>query len=221
MTAAMDSTLQARLDKIVGVRAMSTNGNIVIPGSVTELVAVVRACAESATPFAVTSSKATSPASDTAAVMIGVEKLNDVSVDQLALICHAQAGASLESLRAAVSAAGLSVVGLAGNALAETVGGLVARGEIARRSVTGIEMVLPTGDHLEPRAVLKDVAGYDLAAAALGAMGRHVVVVAVDFRLEPTGAATPAAPPRGEATLASGPALDAAFDPQGLLRPGH
>ncbi|MBV8444649.1 MAG: FAD-binding oxidoreductase, partial [Candidatus Dormibacteraeota bacterium] len=89
-------------------------------------------------------------------------------------------------------------------------------GEVPRRSLCGVEAVVPGGELVRfGGGVLKDVVGYDLPALLLGSMGRLAVIVAVTFRLEPAAARTPAPPPPG--AIGDLDLVTAAFDPHGLL----
>jgi FAD/FMN-containing dehydrogenase len=111
------------------------------------------------------------------------------------------------------------VVGLGAETGSAHVGTLIARGDVPRRTLAGIEAVLTTGETVKAGgAMLKDVVGYDLLAALLGSAGRLAIIVAVTFRLEPAAARTPTSKPPG--ARAWQPALADAFDPKGLLRSG-
>ena len=84
----------------------------------------------------------------------------------------------------------LAVVGLGAETGSGHVGTLVARGEVPRRSLSGVEAVLSTGEAVKAGgAALKDVVGYDLIAALLGSAGRLAIIAAVTFRLEPAAGA--------------------------------
>ena len=88
-----------------------------------------------------------------------------------------------------------------------------------RRSLTGVEAVLPTGEAVGfGGSVLKDVVGYDLPAVLLGSMGRLAVILAVSFRLEPQHAKTPVAQALGAEAAGAHAMLVRAFDPRGLLQ---
>ncbi len=94
-------------------------------------------------------------------------------------------------------------------------GSLVARGEVPRRSLTGVDAVLPQGELVRlGTAVLKDVVGYDLTSALLGSEGRLAVITAVHLRLAPTGARLPTPDATGPRSVAE---LAAVFDPEGIL----
>ncbi|HEY8675894.1 MAG TPA: hypothetical protein VIO13_08010, partial [Candidatus Dormibacteraeota bacterium] len=110
-------------------------------------------------------------------------------------------------------------VGLGAQTGSGHVGTLMARGDVPRRTLAGVEAVLTTGETVRAGgAMLKDVVGYDLLGALLGSAGRLAIIAAVTFRLEPAAARTPTATPPGARTWQ--PALADAFDPKGLLRSG-
>jgi hypothetical protein len=129
------------------------------------------------------------------------------------------AGATVANLRAAVTGSRLAVVGLGAQTGSGHVGTLMARGDVPRRTLAGVEAVLTTGETVRAGgAMLKDVVGYDLLGALLGSAGRLAIIAAVTFRLEPAAARTPTATPPGARIWQ--PALADAFDPKGLLRSG-
>jgi FAD/FMN-containing dehydrogenase len=93
---------------------------------------------------------------------------------------------------------------------------LIARGEVPRRSLCGIEAVLSTGERVSAGgSVLKDVVGYDLGTVLLGSMGALAIIVAATFRLEPARSRTPVPEPPG--AVPRHELIARAFDPQGLL----
>ena len=148
-----------------------------------------------------------------------MHRLADIQVAAAGLTVRAGAGATVARVRSSVAEARLVVVGLAAETGSIHVGTLVARGEVPRRSLSGVEAVLSTGDAVKAGgAALKDVVGYDLIAALLGSAGRLAVIAAVTFRLEPAAARTATSKPPGTRTWQ--PGLAGAFDPKGLLRSG-
>ncbi len=194
---------------------MTVGENVLAPSSIDEVVAIVRELHESATHFAV-SSGATPASGQT--IVVSVSRLTRVELREASLTLRAEAGATVASLRAAGEKAKLRPVGLPDSVTAEHVGGLIARGEVPRRSVSGIEGVLSTGEVVRTGgSVLKDVVGYDLPALLLGSMGWLAIIVAVTFRVEPAAARTPVSAPAGVTQSGYG-VVRAAFDPQGLLR---
>ena len=108
-------------------------------------------------------------------------------------------------VRSAVAEPKLVVVGLGAETGSVHVGTLVARGEVPRRSMSGVEAVLSNGDAVKAGgAALKDVVGYDLIAVLLGSAGRLAVISAVTFRLEPAAGRTATVEAAGDANLAAG-----------------
>jgi len=209
----MDAALQRRLTTAAGRDAVTPPATVT-PRDRAHAVAVVNVCAEDNVRFRVRSSRDGGVTAPDGGIVLSLERLAAVELHAEALTLRAEAGAPLDVVRATCAAAGLSVVGLGADA--GSAGTLVARGAVPRRSLTGVEALLPTGEVVASGgAVLKDVVGYDLPAVLLGSMGRLAVIVAVTFRLEPQHAVTPVAPPPG----ASAPGLLVrAFDPRGLLQ---
>jgi FAD/FMN-containing dehydrogenase len=209
----MDATLRARIVDLAGEGALQADGSIA-PQEVDQLAHVVRALAELSTPFTI----ASSAGGGDDVVTISVSRMTAVEARAGSLILRAEAGATVDAVRAAAAEHELAVVGLPQPAGAERVGGLIARGLVPRRSVAGVEAVLPTGEQVRTgAAVLKDVVSYDLVALLLGSMGRLAVIAAASFRLEPAGARTPVGAPPGVTQSGSG-LLARAFDPHALLR---
>src|SRR6202043_2463836 len=92
-------------------------------------------------------------------------------------------------------------VGLGADTVSAHVGTLIARGEVPRRSLAGVEAVLSTGEVVKAGgAALKDVVGYDLTATLLGSAGRLAIIAAVTFRLEPAAARPATSKPPGART---------------------
>jgi glycolate oxidase len=207
-----------RFTEIVGAQGVS--GDVVSPPDLGSLAVVALTCHQHDVAIRVTSG---APAAhQTAArggVVISVHRLTDIHVAAPGLTVRAGAGATVAHLREAVTKDHLAVVGLGAQTGSGHVGTLIARGDVPRRALAGVEAVLTTGDTVKAGgAMLKDVVGYDLLAALLGSTGRLAIVAAVTFRLEPAAARTPTAKPPGARTWQ--PALVAAFDPKGLLRSG-
>lgn len=211
-----DDTLE-RLRGAAGATQVDPATATVIPLDHDAAVAVVRVCAEAGTPFAVRSAAASGVTAPGGGVLISLERLTAVEVHAPGMTLRAGAGAPVDAVRAAAAAARLAVVGLGAGALPSTVGSLLARGAVPRRSLTGVEAVLATGETVSAGGgALKDVVGYDVAAVLLGSMGRLAVVLAATFRLEPAGAGSAAGAAPG--VVAADATLARAFDPQGLLR---
>jgi len=192
-----------------------SDGRTLVPASFDEVVATVRELQAAATPFAVSSGES---AAGDGAVVVSVQRLSAIALRAGSLTLRAEAGALVSHVAAAAAGAELAVVGLPANAGARHVGVLVARGEVPRRAIAGIEAVLSTGESVKTGgSVLKDVVGYDLPALLLGSAGRLALITAVTFRLEPAAARTPVAPAPG-VSQSDDSAILRAFDPQGLLR---
>jgi len=213
----MDAILQRRLIEAMGRDAVTPASAVVTPRDHKRAVAAVRVCADGAVPLRVRSSTGGGPTAPDTGIVLSLERLTGVTVHAEGLTLRAEAGAPLDAVRASAAAAGLSVVGLGsepGNA-----GTLIARGAVPRRSLTGVEAVLPTGEVVAfGGAVLKDVVGYDLPAVLLGSMGQLAVILAVTFRLEPQHTRTPVASAPGASAGDRHALLARAFDPQGLLQ---
>ncbi len=213
----VNEELAKRFAEITGAKGVA--GDVVSPPDLGALAAVARICDEQNLGMRVTSGAP--PASDSApsgGIVISLQRLNAIEVAAGGLTVRAGAGATVAHLRDAVAKQKLGVVGLGAQTGSAHVGTVVARGEVARRALAGVEAVLSTGESVKAGgAVLKDVVGYDLLSVMLGSAGRLAVIAAVTFRLEPAAAKTPTAKPPG--AVAWQPALAAAFDPKGLLRP--
>ena len=213
----LQDELLRQLRDAAGAPAVDAATRIVTPGSADAAVAVVRACADTHTPLAVRSSTQSSATAPHDGVLVSLEKLNAVHAHAPGLTLTAGAGAEVDAVRAAAHRAKLAVVGLGAGPLLASVGSLVARGAVPRRSLTGVDAVLTTGETIRfGGASLKDVVGYDVPSLLLGSMGALAVVLSVTFRLEPAAAHTEAAPARG--VVPPDPAIVRAFDPQGLLQ---
>ncbi len=215
----MNDELQQRFVEVVGPGGVT--GDVVSPADVASLVRVAGLCNQQGVPITVTSGAPATPGGtpERGGIILSVSKLAGIDVAAPGLTVRAEAGASVARVRAAVAKEKLVVVGLGADTGSEHVGTLVARGEIPRRSLAGVEAILSTGDAVKAGgAALKDVVGYDLIAALLGSAGRLAVIAAVTFRLEPAAARTATSKPPGTRTWQ--PGLAGAFDPKGLLRPG-
>ena len=214
----MNEDLLKRFTEIVS--AQGVTGDVVSPPDLGSLAVVAHLCNENAIPISLTSgAPSTHQNAPSGGVVLSVHRLNDVVVAGPGLTVRAGAGATVAKVREAVTGERLAVVGLGADTGSGHVGTLIARGDVPRRSLAGIEAVLSTGETVKAGgAMLKDVVGYDLLAALLGSAGRLAIIAAVTFRLEPAAARTPSAKPPG--ARAWEPALADAFDPKRLLRSG-
>jgi FAD/FMN-containing dehydrogenase len=197
------------------------SGDVVSPANVESLVLVAHLCNQHGVPINVTCGAPAAPGGtpERGGIILSVHRLADIELAAPGLTVHAGAGATVAKVRAAVATSRLAVVGLGADTGSAHVGTLVARGEVPRRSLAGVEAVLSTGEAVKAGgAALKDVVGYDLIAALLGSAGRLAIITAVTFRLEPAAARTATSRPPG--TRSWEPGLAGAFDPKGLLRSG-
>lgn len=215
----MNDELAKRFVEVAG--AAGVVGDVVSPADAAALVRVANLCNQQGVPITVASGAPDTPGGppERGGIILSVSKLTGIDVAAPGLTVRAEAGATVAKVRSAVAKEKLAVVGLGAETGSTHVGTLVARGEIPRRSLAGVEAVLSTGDAVKAGgAALKDVVGYDLIAALLGSDGRLAVIAAVTFRLEPAEARTATSRPPGTRTWQ--PGLAGAFDPKGLLRPG-
>ena len=215
----MNDELRARIVEIVSPDGVS--GDVVSPGDGRALALVAHLCNQHGVPMIVTSGTAGASrgAPDRDGIILSVHRLADIQVAAAGLIVRAGAGATVARVRSSVAESRLVIVGLDADTGSTHVGTLVARGEVPRRSLAGVESVLSTGEAVKAGgAALKDVVGYDLIAVLLGSAGRLAIIAAATFRLEPAAGRTATAKPPGTRTWE--PALAGAFDPKGLLRSG-
>ena len=214
----MDPELRHRLAAAVSPSGLTHKGAVVVPATLEAVIAVVRICAATGTAVRVSSGGGGVDAlSPPGGIVLNLGQLRAVKVSAPGLTLRAEAGATVDVVRRAAAQERLDAIGLPEERDATHIGALVARGEVPRRTLCGIEAVLSSGELVSAGgAVLKDVVGYDLASVLLGSMGRLAVIVALSVRLEPAKARTPLAEPPG---AAAGPGvLAGAFDPLGLLR---
>jgi glycolate oxidase len=214
----VNEALARQFGEIVGAQGVA--GDVVSPPDAATLAAVAQLCNRHGLAIAVTSgAPSTHDAAPEGGIVLSVHRLNDIQVSAPGLTVRAGAGATVANLRTAVTGSRLAVVGLGAQTGSGHVGSLMARGDVPRRTLAGVEAVLSTGETVRAGgAMLKDVVGYDLLGALLGSAGRLAIMAAVTFRLEPAAARTPTATPPGARTWQ--PALADAFDPKGLLRSG-
>lgn len=129
-------------------------------------------------------------------VILSLRRLASISdIDRMSGQLTVGAGATLESVQAAVDGSGWEVgIDLASRASA-TIGGMVAtnaggirvlRDGMMRRQVVGIEFVRASGDVVTSmRGLAKDNTGYDLAGLLCGSEGTLGVVTRVTLQLVP------------------------------------
>jgi len=215
----MDAVLRGRLVEIAGAKSVDGDAGTVAPSSAEQVAQVCAACAAAGVRVAVSS---TAPAKGTkapaGAVLVSLGRLDGVEVEADRLVLRAGAGASLGALRRAAEQAGMALVGVPADLADGPIGELVARGSLARRALTGVDAVLSNGDRVRSGgAMLKDVAGYDLAGTLLGSLGRLALITTVTLRLQPRGVPPVDGAPAGIPTPVLGDAVERAFDPQRLL----
>ena len=172
---------------------------MVRPGTVEEVAAVVRRCAETGTAIVPQGGNTGLVGGSVplgGEVVLSLRRFTDLSaVDEVAAQVTAGAGVTLGALQAHAAAAGLAFgVDLAARDSA-TVGGMVAtnagglhllRYGPMRAQVVGVEAVLGDGRivrHLG--GLLKDNTGYDLGGLLCGSEGTLGIVTAVRLRLVP------------------------------------
>ena len=172
---------------------------VVRPADTAEVVAVVRACAEHGTAIV-------PQGGNTGMVGAGVPRGGEVvvsltrlgalgEIDRGSLQVDVGAGVTLAALQAHARRAGLDAAVDFGARDSATAGGLVAtdaggmralRHGTVRARVAGLEAVLADGGVIDRTAgLLKDNAGYDLAALLVGSEGTLALITRVRWRLVP------------------------------------
>ena len=142
----MNDELRARMVEIVTPDGVA--GDVVSPGDVHALALVANLCNQQGVPMIVTSGTAGAPrpASEPDGIILSVHRLADIQVAAAGLTVRAEAGATVARVRSSVAEAKLVIVGLDADTGSAHVGTLVARGEVPRRSLAGVEAVLSTGE---------------------------------------------------------------------------
>lgn len=189
----MEDALRRELAAAVGTSGMDID-DVVHPANLAQLNEVLLACG--AATAAVAPRSAAAHGGD-AVVLIDADNLDFITLDPTALLLHAGAAATWDAIRAAADARRLAVSGLP-TVRSDRVGQSIALGEIAHRTLAGVELLTPGGELIAAGGrTLKDVVGYDLAGLVLGAGERLGMVVAVTLRLDPAGSGVPAQPGLG------------------------
>ncbi len=178
--------------------AVGTSGlgadDVVHPANLTQLKEVLAACTAAS---AVVAPRSSSPTDVANAVVIDGDNLNSILVDPTGLLLRAGAAATWAAVREAANAHRLSVSGLP-TLRSDRVGESVALGEIAHRTLVGVDLLTHGGELITAGGrTLKDVVGYDLAGLVLGGGQRLGLVLAVTLRLDPAGSGVPAQPGLG------------------------
>jgi glycolate oxidase len=127
-------------------------------------------------------------------IVLSLERMDSIEVDRENLMVVAEAGVTLGKLIETAGKANLFFPLHPGEETAQ-VGGLVAcnaggaravKYGVMRKYVTGIEVVIPTGEILSLGGkLLKNVAGYDLMHLLIGSEGTLGVITRVTIRLHP------------------------------------
>jgi glycolate oxidase len=182
----VEDALRRQLAATVGNRGVASDSTV-SPANVTQLRDVLIACAAASAVVA----PAGSVGAAVAVVVISAARLDAIRVDSSALLLHAGAAATWASVREAAVERHLAVSGLP-NVRSDRVGESVALGEVAHRTIAGVDLLTPSGELISAGGrTLKDVVGYDLPGLALGSGDRLGLILAVTLRLEPAGARTP------------------------------
>jgi L-gulono-1,4-lactone dehydrogenase len=189
-------------------------GAVLAPDDTAGVSSVLRLAQEHRFPLRIVSGEAAEDRAPRGGAVLSLARLSRLAVDAANGVVRAEAGVTLDALGRALGP-DLTIAGLPPRLRSHHVGTLVARGEVPRRSLCGIEAGLPGGELFKlGGGVLKDVVGYDLASALLGSGGRLGAVVAVWLRLVPAAARVPTHEAPGIR-----PALELAtiLDPEGIL----
>lgn len=202
----MNDDLRRQLIAAVGDGGVDA-GNVVRPSNVTQLREVLGLCAAAAASVAPAGTQRGSRTD----VVVALDRLDSVRLDAGALLLHAGAAASWAAIREAAAVRRFAVSALPG-VRSDTAGESVARGEIAHRTLAGVDLLTPAGALISAGGrTLKDVVGYDLAGLALGSGDRLGAIVAVTLRLEPAAAKTPVEAGPGPWRGSAGVDIAAAF----------
>lgn len=177
---------------------------VVVPGSVEQVQAIVRACSASGAAIVPSGGRTGLAGAATATageVVVSLERLNRVlKLDQRARTIVCEAGVTVEQVQLAAAEADLlypvdfAAKGTAhiGGSIATNAGGVkVIRYGTTRSWVAGLDVVLADGARLELGGELvKDNTGYDLRQLFIGSEGTLGLIVGATLRL--------CARPRGE-----------------------
>jgi FAD/FMN-containing dehydrogenase len=211
----VDTSLRRALIEAVGPDAVLQDGSILVPATADGVSDVLRIAEARRLPVRLTSGAGAAVTAPDGGAVLSLARLATLSVDASNGVARAEAGVTIAALAATLADAGVTVPGLVSAPDSDHVGALIARGGVPRRSLTGIEAVLPGGDQIQfGGAVLKDVVGYDIASLLLGSAGRLAAIIAVHLRLIPSAAAVEVAEPAGARDVGE---LTGVFDPEGIL----
>jgi FAD/FMN-containing dehydrogenase len=212
----VDTGLRRRLSDALGGDSILHDGAVLCPGSVAAVVEAMRIAGDAGLRLRISSGGRTdASAAPHDGAVLSLHRLAAIEVDAATGTARVEAGATVAGLVEALRAAAPGVPGLPLAPRSGHIGSLIARGELPRRSLCGVEAVLVGGDLVVAGGrIHKDVVGYDLTATLLGSGGRLAAVVAVQLRLAPHARELPVAAARGEIAPDG---LSAVFDPQGIL----
>ena len=196
---------------------------VVQPAETADVVAIVNACRESATPlvpFGLGSGVCGGVKVDPTTVLLDMSEMTgtrEIDVDNL--VATFEAGVKGTDAEAALNKRGLMLGHYPQSIDLSTVGGWVATRSAGQFSsaygnienvLLGLEVVLPNGEILETRLTPRASAGPDLRQIFLGSEGTLGVITAVTFTVHWK-------PERQDCSVYHVPSMDAGFDLQRLI----
>lgn len=188
----MDAAQRRRLASVAGNTAVDGDG-AVHPANVQQVRELLAMCA--AEGLRVVPASTASPGATT--VAISADRLDAIRLDASTLLLHVGAASTWQAARESAAGSQLAISAL-GAMRSDHVGASVAAGEVAHRTIVGIDLLTRTGELISAGGrTLKDVVGYDLPGLALGSGDRLGLILALTLRLEPAGARTAAVPGPG------------------------
>ena len=193
---------------------------VVQPAETKDVVAIVNACRESATPlvpFGLGSGVCGGVKVDTATVLLDMSEMNRIiNIDVDNLIATFEAGYRGSDAEEALNKRGLMLGHYPQSIDLSTVGGWVATRAAGQFSsaygniedvLMGLEVVLPNGEVMETRLTPRASAGPDLRQIFLGSEGTMGVITAVTFSVHWK-------PEKQDYSVYHVPSMDAGFDLQ-------
>ena len=214
-----DYWVLSQLDDMQG-RGAPEPACVVQPADTRDVVAIVNACRESATPlvpFGLGSGVCGGVIADAATVLLDMSEMNrtrDIDVDNL--IATFEAGVRGTDAEEALNKRGLMLGHYPQSIELSTVGGWVATRSAGQFSsaygniedvLFGLEVVLPNGQILETRPTPRASAGPDLRQIFLGSEGTLGVITAVTFSVHWK-------PEKQDYSVYHAPSMEAGFDLQ-------
>jgi glycolate oxidase len=172
---------------------------VVRPGTVAEVQAVMRRCAEKGvyvTPRGAGSGKSGGCVPVWGGVVLALERLTLISeIDREDQIARVQPGVILQPFQEAVEAEGmfyppdpasLSWCTIGGNVACNAGGPRALKYGVTGNYVLGVDVVLPTGERIKTgKSTTKGVAGYDLTSLMVGSEGTLGVITGITLKLLP------------------------------------